>query len=98
MVAPAGAGRVSRLRLEDESDADRPGRQLLALAGVPEARLDALPLLDSRAMERLSPGATEFLRRLNGLALNPHARDRVADLVARSQPLFAAHVPSEGTL
>ncbi len=89
---------VTRLRLEDEADADRPGRQLLSLAGVPDARLDSLPPLESRAMERLTPGATEFLRRLNGLALNPHARDRVADLVARSQPLFAAHVPSEGTL
>lgn len=98
LSAELGAARVSRLRLEDEPDADRPGRQLLALAGVPEARLDALPLLDGRAMERLSPGATEFLRRLNGLALNPHARDRVADLVARSQPLFTAHLPSEGTL
>ncbi|WP_405405141.1 hypothetical protein [Paracoccus sp. Ld10] len=89
---------VTRLRLEDEADAGRPGLRLLSLAGVPDARLEALPPLESRAMERLTPGATEFLRRLNGLALNPHARDRVADLVARSQPLFAANVPSEGTL
>lgn len=98
LTAELGAGRVTRLRLEEEPDADRPGRQLLALAGIPEARLAALPPLEGRAMERLSPGATEFLRRLNGLALNPHARDRVADLVARSQPLFTAHLPSEGTL
>lgn len=98
LTVALGSDVVTRLRLEDEVDADRPGRQLLALAGVPAGRLDALPALENRAMERLTPGATEFLRRLNGLALNPHARDRVADLVARSQPLFAAHMPSEGTL
>lgn len=97
LEAAAGPRRVARLRLE-EGDPDRPGLALMTLAGLPEARLAALPPLAERAMERLSPGATEFLRRLNGLALNPHARDRVADLVARSQPLFTAHLPSEGTL
>ncbi|WP_410216887.1 hypothetical protein [Paracoccus sp. (in: a-proteobacteria)] len=93
-----GPGRVTRLRLEDEPDPERPGRQLLLLAGVEASRIDALPPLGRRAMERLNGGSTEFLRRLNGLALNPHARDRVADLVARSQHLFTADAPSEGTL
>lgn len=93
-----GAGRVTHLRREDEPDVARPGWLLLSRAGVPEARLSTLAPLEDRAMERLGPGATEFLRRLNGLALNPHARDRVADLVARSHSLFAAHVPSKGTL
>lgn len=93
-----GSDRVTRLRMEDEPDAARPGRRLLDLAGVPAARIDALAPLEGRGMERLTPNATEFLRRLNGLSLNPHARDRVADLVARSQPLFTASPPSEGTL
>nr|WP_111298088.1 hypothetical protein [Paracoccus saliphilus] len=98
LAAALGADRVTRLRLEDETDPDRPGRQLLGLAGLTPARIDALPPLEGRAMERLNGGSTEFLRRLNGLALNPHARDRVADLVARVQPLFTAETPSEGTL
>lgn len=98
LTAALGADRVTRLRLEDETDPDRPGRQLLGLAGLDPARIDALPPLEGRAMERLNGGSTEFLRRLNGLALNPHARDRVADLVARVQPLFTAEAPSEGTL
>lgn len=93
-----GPGRVTRLHLEDEADLDRPGRQLLALAGLDDARIDALAPLEGRSMERLNGGSTEFLRRLNALALNPHARDRVADLVARSQNLFTAHAPSEGIL
>lgn len=98
LSATLGGGRVTRLRMEDEPDADRPGRRLLDRAGVPSDRIDALPPLEGRGMERLTPNATEFLRRLNGLSLNPHARDRVADLVARSQPLFTAPSPSEGTL
>jgi len=98
LSAALGGDRVTRLKVEDETDPGRPGRQLLAMAGVPADRIDALPPLEGRGMERLSPAATEFLRRLNGLTLNPYARDRVADLVARSQPLFAAQPPSEGTL
>ncbi|MGP9805192.1 hypothetical protein [Paracoccus sp. NSM] len=97
MGAKLGADRVHRLRLEDETDPDRPATQLLRLAGLDAARIAALPPLDGRAMERLSNGSTEFLRRINGLALNPTARDKVADLVARSQTLFAADWPSKGT-
>lgn len=93
-----GADRVTRLRLEDEPDPVRPGALLLAHAGLSEAEIAALQPLDAPSMERLNPGSTEFLRRLNGLALNPHARDRVADLVARTQPLFNADYRPAGTL
>ncbi|MEE2860169.1 MAG: hypothetical protein ACU0HS_13255 [Paracoccus sp. (in: a-proteobacteria)] len=96
--AALGSDVVTRLRLEDETDLGRPGRQLLLHAGITAARIDALAPLDGTAMERLNGGSTEFLRQLNGLALNPHARDRVADLVARAQYLFTADAPSEGTL
>jgi hypothetical protein len=97
LTAVAGSDRLHRLRLEDETDATRPGGQLLRIAGLPEARIALLTALDARSMERLSAGATEFLRRINGLALNSHARDKVADLVARSQNLFAADAPPKGT-
>lgn len=93
-----GPGRVTHLRLQDESDPRRPGSQLLALAGLEGAEIAALTPLDSPGMERLNAGATEFLRRLNGVALNPHARDLVADLVARNQPLFNADFRPAGTL
>jgi hypothetical protein len=98
LIKVLGKDRVTRLTLETETDPDCPGQQLLALAGLPAARIDALPPLKGRAMERLNDGSTEFLRRLNGLALNPHARGKVVDLVTRSQPLFTAETPSEGTL
>lgn len=97
LTAVTGPDRLHRLRLEDEADASRPGSQLLRIAGLPEARITSLAALDVRSMERLSAGATEFLRRINGLALNSHARDKVADLVAQSQNLFAADAPSKGT-
>lgn len=88
--------RVTRFKLEDETDPLRPGRQLLRHAGLDDARIDALDPLDGPTNSRLNDGATEFLRRLNGLALNPHAHVRVADLVARAEHLFAADVP-QGT-
>lgn len=90
-----GEDRVIRLRIGQDSDI---GRRLLSLAGLPDPVVAALPALAVRAMERLDGNATEFLRRLNALDLNPHARDRVADLVARSQDLFTANAPSAGTL
>ncbi|MTD99130.1 hypothetical protein GIY56_02380 [Paracoccus sp. YIM 132242] len=90
-------GRLTRFKLEDEADPLRPGRQLLRHAGLDDARIDALEPLDGPTNGRLSEGATEFLRRLNGLALHPHARGRIADLVARNEHLFTATAPSEGT-
>lgn len=97
LTAALAPGCLHRLRLEDEADPARPGAQLLRIAGLSDARIAALAPLEGRSMERLSAGATEFLRRINGLALNPHARDKVADLVARSQTLFAADAPPKGT-
>lgn len=101
MTAETGI-RLARFRLEDEADPSRPGRQLLRHAGLDDARIDALEPLDGPTNSRLSDGAIEFLRKLNGLALNPHAHVRVADLVARNEHLFTAQrsafpAPSEGT-
>lgn len=94
----AGPGRLHRLRLEDETDPHRPGRQLLALAGVPAERQASLTPIAAPAMERLSEASTEFLRRLNKLSLAPHAQQKVVDLVSRAQDLFAADGPPKGTL
>lgn len=88
---------VTRFRLEDEADAARPGRQLLRHAGLDDALIDTLRPLDGPANSRLNGGATEFLRRLNGLALNPHAHGRIVDLVARAEHLFAADPSPQGT-
>lgn len=96
MTAELG-DRVTRFRLEDETDPLRPGRQLLRHAGLDEAMIDALPRLEGPSNSRLNDGATEFLRRLNGLSLNPHAHGRIVDLVARAQHLFAADPSSQGT-
>ncbi|MDO5614376.1 MAG: hypothetical protein Q4G14_14185 [Paracoccus sp. (in: a-proteobacteria)] len=93
-----GADRLTVFHLEDETDSAHPGSQLLAHMGLSAQDIAALHPLDRRGMERLSPASTEFMRRLNGLALNPHARTRVADLVARTQHLFNADYQPEGTL
>lgn len=95
MITEVG-DRVTRFKLEDEPDRMRPGCQLLRHAGLDAARIDALQPLDGPANSRLNGGATEFLRRLNGLALNPHAHGRIVDLVARAEHLFAADAP-QGT-
>ncbi|WP_347140223.1 hypothetical protein [Paracoccus sp. SSK6] len=96
-LGPATGDRLTRFKLEDEPDPLRPGRRLLRHAGLDDARIDALQPLDGPTNSRLNDGATEFLRRLNGLALNPHAHGRIVDLVARAEHLFAADVPSQGT-
>ncbi len=90
-------GRLHHLRLEDEADSGRPGVQLLRLSGLTDEMIASLMPLSSHGMQRLNPGATEFLRRLNNLTLNPHARTKVADLVARAQHLFNADHRPEGT-
>lgn len=94
MAATTG---VTRFRLEDENDPARPGRQLLRHAGLGDALIDTLLPLDGPANSRLNNGATEFLRRLNGLSLNPHAHGRIVDLVARAEHLFAADPSPQGT-
>lgn len=95
--AQIGSERVHRFRVEDEPDPLRPGTQLLRHVGLSSAQIAALTPLQGSSMPRLSAASTEFLRRLNGLSLNPYARDKVAELVARAQPLFAAEWPPEGT-
>ena len=92
-----GPNRFTRFKLEDEADPELPGRQLLRHAGLDDAEIGRLTRLDGPSMERLNASSTEFLRRLNGLSLNPHARGKVADLVARAQSLFTADAPGEGT-
>lgn len=86
---------VTRFKLEDEMHPTRPGRQLLRHAGLADALIDTLEPLDGPANSRLNGGATEFLRRLNGLSLNPNAHGKVVDLVARTGHLFTAQ--AEGT-
>lgn len=98
LSAAIGTARLVRFRSENETDPRHPGRQLLRHAGLSDTQIDALAPLEGASMQRLSAASTEFLRRLNGLSLNPYARGKVADLVARAQPLFAADTPSEGTL
>ena len=92
------AADITCFRLEDEPKDGHPGRLLLRHAGLSDAEIDALGPLDETANPRLNAGSTEFLRRLNQMALNPHARGKVVDLVARAQHLFTAEKPSEGTL
>ncbi|AUH34960.1 hypothetical protein [Paracoccus tegillarcae] len=91
-------GRWQVFDLADEPDASRPGQQLLRLAGLDDSVIAGLRPLAQPSMQRLNTGATEFLRRLNNLALNPQARSKVADLVTRAQPLFNADHRPEGTL
>ncbi len=93
-----GGARLTRFKLEDEIQPQRPGAQLLRHAGVDDAVVAALSPLDGLSNQRLNDGAIEFLRLLNGLSLNPYAHGKIVDLVARRQHLFAAHAPSEGTL
>lgn len=93
-----GPARLTRLKVEDEADPLRPGTLLLRHAGLDDASITALQPLDGLSNLRLNDGATEFLRLLNGLSLNPYAHGRIVDLVARRQHLFTANAPSEGTL
>ncbi|MFV0301815.1 MAG: hypothetical protein ACK5IP_13240 [Paracoccus sp. (in: a-proteobacteria)] len=94
----AAPGRIHHFELTAEPDRMRPGSQLLALAGIGAAEHAALAPLSAPSMQRLNAGATEFLRRLNGLPLNPQARAKVASLVASTQNLFDADHRPEGTL
>ncbi len=94
----AAPGRLHHFELVDERDRMRPGRQLLALAGISAEEHAALEPLTGSSMQRLNAGATEFLRQLNGLPLNPQARAKVANLVASTQNLFDADHRPDGTL
>lgn len=89
-----GADRVTFLPLEAETP-DRPGEALLKLCGLDDATLAALAPLATRPNESLNAGSLEFMRRLNGLDLNPPARHKIMKLVIASQELFQA--PAQGT-
>ena len=86
--ARLGAERVRFLRLEDETDPTRPGRQLLDLAGLSADRIAALAPV-RRRNQSLKPGAVEFLRQVNGLDLDTGMRARLVDLVAANPKLFS---------
>ncbi|MFV0513172.1 MAG: hypothetical protein ACK5MY_06005 [Jhaorihella sp.] len=83
------AGRVLFLRLEDEADPARPGRQLLAHAGLTPDVVDRLVPLRLPGNQSPRASAIEFLRQLNGLGLERACRGRVAALVAENEALFA---------
>jgi hypothetical protein len=86
----AGLGdRLSFFRLEDETDAAHPGRQLLALAGLDAADCAALQPVSTRSNPRVAPAALEFIRRLNEMDLPQGARFKVVRLVTQNQALFA---------
>lgn len=99
-AAAVGADRVAFFRLEDETDPMRPGRQLLAHAGLAPDEIAALAPLQQRANESLNPGSLEFMRQLNRVGLAAKPRTKVMQLVTRNQALFAptlagAEIPGE---
>ena len=83
-----GADRLRVFRLEDEPDAARPGQQILRFVGLNEAELAALPGVE-RLNIRVPVAAVEFVRRLNGSALERAALQDVVRVVLESLPLFA---------
>lgn len=92
LEAAVGADRVRVFRLEDETDASRPGSQLLEAIGLSNAEIDSLDALTNHANRRLSAGALEFMRQINGLDLGRKARCQVVALVAANPGLFATEV------
>ncbi|WP_353339935.1 hypothetical protein [Pelagimonas sp. KU-00592-HH] len=83
-----GAERVHFLALEDEEDRQRPGSQLLRLAGVPEDVIAEMSVSKSRSNESLNAGSLEFLRLVNRLDLPRTARTAVAKLIQGNPSLF----------
>lgn len=98
LTASVGADCVTRFRLEDETDPLRPGLQLLRHAGLSDDSLNALQALHAPSMSRLNGSATEFIRHINALNINPHARRKVINLIVNEQNLFNSDHRSEGTL
>jgi hypothetical protein len=91
-----GAARCAFFALEDEADAERPGRQLLRHCGVPQAVIETMEPVRGARNPSLSAGALEFLRLVNELDLPRSARRPVAQLVRENPALFASptEVPS----
>lgn len=83
-----GKDRLSVCALEDETTPDRPGRQLLKLAGLTDNEINTLTPLAGRSNQSLNAGSLEFMRQLNGLGLAQPARKKVAALVKDNQSLF----------
>lgn len=83
-----GPLRLRVFRLEDEVDAARPGQQILRFAGLSEAELAALPGV-GRLNTRVPAAAVEFVRQLNGSALERAALQDVVRVVLENLPLFA---------
>ncbi|WP_204113528.1 hypothetical protein [Shimia biformata] len=92
LVARLGRDRVVFFRLEDEPAQDRPGQQLLRLAGLSEAEIATLDPVPGRRNESLNPGALEFMRQMNGLGLGRPARRQVAALIKKNPALFAEDI------
>ncbi|WP_146345923.1 hypothetical protein [Falsiphaeobacter marinintestinus] len=88
VAAQVGADRVTFLKVEDEPERDRPGQRLLRLCGVSEPVLASLNPVSGSRNESLSPGALEFLRRVNGAKLPRAERRKVAKLILDSEALF----------
>ncbi len=84
-----GSERLRVFRLEDEREAARPGQQLLRFAGLSQAEVDALSGV-ARLNTRVPAGALEFVRRLNGSALEQMALHDVVQQVLENLPLFVA--------
>lgn len=93
----AAPGRLHHFDLKAEPEWMRPGRQLMALAGIHAERYAALKPLAKPSMQRLNSGSTEFIRQVNNLSFSSSARDKMAELVARNQNLFNAEFRPEGT-
>ena len=89
LEAIVGADRVRVFAVEDEADPNRPGGQLLRFAGLSDAQIDALQPLTDRSNQSLNPGALEFVRKLNRMALSPPDRKKVLRLVTTNPSLFA---------
>lgn len=88
LIALLGPEQVRILRLEDETEDARPGRQLLRHAGLTETDIAGLTPITGRSNQSLNAGALEFLRLINALDLDRPARRAVTDMVRRKQSLF----------
>ena len=83
-----GPGRITFLRLEDETTPAYPGSQLLALAGLSPTEIAALAPLPGQRNPGLNAGALELVRRINTQNLPRPMRRRFVQLIRANQPLF----------
>lgn len=83
-----GAQNLHVFALEDEADPRRPGAQLLSLCGLSDAKIAELAPQTRKSNSRINKGALEFIRQINALGLEPHARTDVVRLAVQNQMLF----------